>query len=177
MHRPAPLALKGIVASTLAVTVAYLSAFLPEGVPPWGPWLFLVGMGGSMVSTMALGAARGGGVPGLRGLFAFLFVLLVGGFGAALLLPASEGANSTLVLGLPLRAALVVYGIGLVPVILVPIFYARTFHALTLRPGELDQVREAAREARAEMALRDGRVTGDGRVPSAGRALEDEGPE
>jgi hypothetical protein len=142
------LALRGIVTATVLLTVAYLSAFLPGGVPRWGPWLFLGGMSVILVSTMALGAARDGGIHGLRGLFVFLLVLLMGGFGAALALPGNEGPDSTLLLGVPLRAALVLYLVGLVPVLVVPFFYARTFHQLALRPGDLERVREEARAAR-----------------------------
>jgi hypothetical protein len=150
------LALRGIVGSTILLTLGYGSAFLPGGVPAWGPWVFLVGMTGIMIATMALGATRDGGIPGLGGLFVFLLVLLLGGFGAALVLPATEGPGSTLWLGLPVRAALVLYGVGLLPVVLIPIFYARTFHALALRPGDVERVREAARAAVLDAAGDDG---------------------
>lgn len=142
------LALRGIVGATLLLTMAYLSAFLPGGTPAWAPWLFLAGMSVILVSTMALGASRDGDVRGLRGLFVFLLVLLMGGFGAALALPAEEGPGSTLLLGLPLRAALVLYLVGLIPVLVVPFFYARTFHTLALRPGDLERVRDEAQVAR-----------------------------
>jgi hypothetical protein len=141
-------ALRGIAGATGLLTLAYLSAFLPGGVPEWGPWLFLAGMSVILVSTMALGAARDGGIDGLRGLFIFLMVLLMGGFGAALALPASEGPDAPLLLGLPLRASLVLYGVGLIPVLIVPFFYARTFNRLALRPGDLERVRDEARAAR-----------------------------
>lgn len=143
-----PLALRAIVLATALLTAAYLSAFLPGGTPIWGPWLFLGGMSLILVATMALGAARDGEIPGLRGLFLFLLVLLMGGFGAALALPANEGPDAPLLWGLPLRAALVLYGVGLIPVLVVPFFYARTFHTLALRPGDLERVRDEARRAR-----------------------------
>jgi hypothetical protein len=146
------LALRCVQASLLLLLAGYGSAFLPGGTPAWGIWAFLVGTSLIMVSTMALGAARGGRFQELRGLFVFLFLLLVVGFGAALLLPANEGAESALLLGLPLRAALVVYGVGLLPVVLVPFVYAWTFPALGLRPGQVDAVREAAEAARRDGA-------------------------
>jgi hypothetical protein len=147
------IALRGIVGATLLITMAYLSAFLPGGTPTWAPWIFLLGMSVIMVATMALGAARDGEATGLKGLFAFLILVQLGAFGAALALPASEGAGSPLFLGLPLRAALVLYLAGLVPVIVVPIFYARTFHALALRPGDVERVRAEAQAARASQGL------------------------
>lgn len=147
MQRPA---LLGIVSGTVALTLAYASAFLPGGTPQWAPWLFVVGLTVLLVSTMALGAGHREGQRGLRILWGLLVVILLGGFGGALALPANEGPSSALWLGLPLRAALVIYLVGLVPVLLVPIFYAKTFHRLTLRPGDLERVREAALLARSE---------------------------
>jgi hypothetical protein len=141
-------ALQGILVSSLLLMAGYATAFLPGGTPDWGVWLFLVGTSLIMICTMALGAAKRDGAPSLRGLFGFLFFLLVGGFGAALLLPAAEGPGSTLLLGLPLRAAIIVYGVGILPVILVPIFYAWTFPALGIRQGDVAKIREAAEAAR-----------------------------
>jgi len=149
------LALRGIFLSALLLMAGYGSAFLPGGTPTWGTWLFLLGTSLIMISTMALGAAKGGQFRGLRLLFAFLFLLIVAGLGAALLLPPNEGPGSMLLLGLPLRAAIVVYGVGLLPVLLVPIFYAWTFPSLGMRDGDLAQIREAAEAARREAARRE----------------------
>jgi hypothetical protein len=55
--------------------------------------------------------------------------------------PETEGA--ALWLGLPRRAALVLYGIGLLPVAILPVAYARTFDSLTLRPEDLERIRAA----------------------------------
>jgi len=143
-----PLSLQCIGISALAILLAYLSAFLPGGAPPWAPWLFVVGMSLMLVSTMALGAAQAGrpGGPALPWLL--ILFLLLGAFGAALALPAEEGPSGRVLLGLPLRAALVLYGVGILPVILMPILYARTFHRWVLRPGDVEAVRDAARRAR-----------------------------
>lgn len=140
--------------STLCIALAYASAFVPGGAR-WGVWSMVVGLAAMVVSLMVLGAsrgvvrdgARGGAAPpdaGVRRLvlpLLFTFVVIVGGFGAALLLP-EEGPDAPIVLGLPLRAAIVLYGIGLLPMLVLPLAYALTFDELTLREEDLARVRE-----------------------------------
>jgi hypothetical protein len=96
---------------------------------------------------MILGATRGGrGIGALKIPFAFVALVLVIGFGAALALPATEGPLSTLWLGLPARAAIVIYGIGLLPIVVLPIAYALTFKTQTLSAEDVERVRALARE-------------------------------
>ena len=105
----------------------------------------------AMVATMALGAARTGQPHGGLGRLAIPFVavllIMLGAFAAALLLPA---AGEPLLLGLPRRAAIVLYGIGLLPVLILPVAYALTFDELTLTEEDIERVREAASRAEAE---------------------------
>jgi hypothetical protein len=68
------------------------------------------------------------------------------GFGAALALPATEGPLSQLWLGLPARAAIVIYGIGLLPIVVLPIAYAVTFKTQTLSAEDVEKVRALGRE-------------------------------
>ena len=65
---------------------------------------------------------------------------------AALALPANESALSKLWLGLPARAAVVIYGVGLLPIIVLPVAYAMTFETLTLSSEDVDRVRAVARQ-------------------------------
>jgi len=105
---------------------------------------------------MILGAARGRrGVGRLKYPFAFVVTLLAIGFCAALALPATETSLSRLWLGLPARAAIVIYGIGLLPIIVLPVAYALTFEAQTLSAEDVERVRELARanKSRAEDPL------------------------
>ena len=144
-------ALGAIFASALAIMVAYLSAFLPGGSPTWAAWLFTAGMSVMMVATMALGAARNGSIGKLWIPFALVLVILLAGFGAVLALPPADPADPTLWLGLPPRAAIVLFGIGFLPLFLVPVSYAWTFAEQTLAPGDLDRIRDEALRARGEM--------------------------
>jgi hypothetical protein len=139
-----------VIAGTLAVATAYGSAFLPGGAPGWASWSMVVGIALLFTGTMALGAARPGRRLGpMVWALAFAFVVLVGCFGAALALPSGEGPGSRLLLGLPLRAALVVYGIGWLPVLVLPVVYARTFRNLTLDESDLERIRAARRPGEA----------------------------
>ena len=142
-------AVVALVVATLAIGVAYGSALAMAAVPAWAPWLMATGVPLALVSVMTLGAARRGRVPGvLLAAFALVGVMLVAGFALALALPGASGTTGEpLLLGLPRRAAIIVYGIGLLPVLVLPVAYAATFEAQTLRDEDLERVRAAARDA------------------------------
>lgn len=146
-------ALAGVFISALAIGIAYASAFLPGGTPAWAPWVFVVGMSVIMVATMALGASRNDSIGRLWVPFALVLVVLLGGFGLVLALPPASPDDPSLWLGLPPRAAVILYGIGFVPFFLVPVAYAWTFDHLTLGPGDLERIRDEAIRARREMPL------------------------
>ncbi len=139
--------LVALVSGILAIAVGYAAAFLPGGAPPWAPWLLALGIPIALGAIMILGAARGRmGIGPLKYPFAFVVAVLAIGFCAALALPATESALSRLWLGLPARAAIVIYGIGLLPIIVLPVAYALTFEAQTLSAEDVERVRELARE-------------------------------
>jgi hypothetical protein len=112
---------------------------------PWGPWILAIGIPAAVTAVMILGAARGSrGLGPLAIPFLFVFVILAAGFCLALALP-PEASGAKLVLGLPLRAAIVIYGVGLVPIVILPIAYALTFKTQTLNESDIARVREVAR--------------------------------
>ncbi|HEX2188608.1 MAG TPA: hypothetical protein VHG51_06895 [Longimicrobiaceae bacterium] len=137
--------LAGLVVSTLLIAAGYASAFLPGDPPGWAPWALALGTAAMLVCAMALGAARRGGVGRLGLPFAGVFLVLAGGFAAVLALPATDPLDPTLWLGLPPRAAVVMYGIGLLPLFFLPLAYALTFDEMTLSETDLARVRDAAR--------------------------------
>jgi hypothetical protein len=145
------LALAVLVLSTLAIAAAYASSFLPGGAPPWAAWVMALGTSAIMVASMALGAARRGSVGRLGLPFAGVFLILAGGFAAVMLLPA-EAPDAPLYFGLPLRAAIVLLGVGLLPLLFLPLAYALTFEEMTLSEEDLERVRRAARELGAARA-------------------------
>jgi hypothetical protein len=133
-----------------AIAVGYLAAFSAAGTPVWAAWFLALGIPVALGAIMILGAARGRrGIGPLKIPFAFVVVVLVIGFGAALALPATEGPLSPLWLGLPARAAIVIYGVGLLPIVVLPIAYALTFETQTLSAEDVERVRELARENQA----------------------------
>lgn len=140
-----------LVASLGLVALAYAAAFLPGGAPVWAPWSLLMGSVVGLASVSILGAGSGRTAPDRRllGLLALTSLLLVGSIGAGLLLPPPD-ADSSLVGGLPPAAALMVYGAGLLPLLLVPLGYAWVFPTVGFAEGELERVREEARRARDE---------------------------
>jgi hypothetical protein len=130
----------------VAIAAGYSSAFMRGGAPAWGIWLLAIGIPISLTAVMVLGAARGRrGIGSLKIPFAIVFLVLAIGFGAAISLPANESANSALWLGLPARAAIIIYGIGLLPIFVLPIAYAVTFETQTLDSQDLEKVRALGR--------------------------------
>jgi hypothetical protein len=77
-----------------------------------------------------------------------VFVLLVGGVGAGLLIP-DPAAGDALYGGLPAGAAFLLYGAGILPLLVVPLAYAWVFPAVGFGEGELERVRDRALEAAA----------------------------
>lgn len=137
--------LLALLAGTLAIAAAYASAFLPGDPPAWSPWALGIGTAVVMVAASALGAARADrGIGRLKLPFAIVFLIVAGGFAAALMLQ-SPGEDPRLFLGLPAGAAIVLIGIGLLPLLVLPIAYGLTFEEMTLSEADLARVQEAAR--------------------------------
>ena len=147
-----------LFAGILAIAIAYAAAFGRTGTPVWAPWLLALGIPISLGAIMILGAARGRkGIGPLTLPFLFVVAVLAIGFCAALALPATESPLSKLWLGLPARAAIVIYGIGLLPIVVLPVAYALTFETQTLNADDVERVRALARENEARVALANAR--------------------
>lgn len=140
-----------LVIAVSAIAAGYAAAFVPGGTPEWAPWLLAIGIPAALAAMMVLGATRGDqGIGRLKLPFLFVFVVLALGFCLALALPADEGQGSFLLLGLPLRAAIVIYGIGLIPIVVLPVAYALTFDTQTLNEADIQRVRDLALKMRGE---------------------------
>lgn len=137
----------GLLLSALAVGAGYATAFVSQPPPVAGAWLMALGTAGSLTSAMALGAARDGRLGPLGPVFLFVFLTLAGGFGAALVVgaPAGPAGEIPLFLGLPPGAALILYVVGVLPLLVVPLAYAATFDRMTLDQEGWERIREAAR--------------------------------
>ena len=150
-------AIVALFLSMLAIAVAYASAFRKTGTPVWSPWVVSVAVPVAIVAIMILGAARGEGIGRLKFPFGIVAVNLIVGFVAALALPATEGVASRLFMGLPLRAAIVIYGVGLLPIFVLPVAYALTFETQTLSAADVERVRQLG-QVNAERTAGDARA-------------------
>jgi len=130
----------GITAGAVLVLLAYLTAWFPR-LAGAGPWLMVLGTVTLLLGLLHRGMRRGRPLPAgvILGL-GLLGLVLLAGFAAALLLPA-EGPGSRLLLGLPRRAALLLYGVGILPVLWLPLFYAWSFERTVLSAEELAALR------------------------------------
>ncbi len=134
------LALLTILIAVLVIGAGYASAFLPGGAPRIASFAFAVATAALMTAVSVLGVARAhGGLGALRWIFVATFLVMAGGFCAALLAPAP--AADHLWLGLPRGAAIILYIVGLVPMLILPLAYALTFDRNTLSDAELDELR------------------------------------
>ena len=129
------------------MALAYAEALVTKGASTSAPWIAAIAVPIALTAIMILGAVRGDKDIGrLRIPFVFVALILIVGFLAALMLPASESPTSSLWLGLPARAAIVIYGIGVLPIIVLPVAYALTFETQTLNAEDVERVRELGRE-------------------------------
>ena len=96
-------ALTAVALGTAAIGATYLTAFFSDGPMVWAPAVFVPAIACIMVGMMVLGAATSRGVGRLALPFAFVWLLLVGGFAVVYLVPAAQTAG--LWLGLPPAAA------------------------------------------------------------------------
>ena len=139
-----------LVVAILSIAIAYASAFGEQGAPPWAPWLLALGIPSALGAIMVLGAARGTrGIGALKAPILLVFVMLASGFCLALALSPTESANARLFLGLPLRAAIIVYGTGILPTLILPVVYALTFETQTLSEADIEKVRALGESYRA----------------------------
>ncbi|HEX3534703.1 MAG TPA: hypothetical protein VHT23_10815 [Gemmatimonadaceae bacterium] len=147
-------ALAALCAAIVTIAVGYAAAFSHGGTPVWAPWLLALGIPISLGAIMILGATRGDqGIGPLKLPFLFVVAVLMVGFGAALALPATQSPMSKLWLGLPARAAVVIYGIGLLPIVVLPVAYALTFDTQTLSADDVERVRAMGKENREHASL------------------------
>ena len=119
-------ALRLVVVGLLAAVAAYGDALIAGAATTASGWLMAFALVLVLPATLALGARRSRGTSRLAVSVAVLLgVVLAAGFGLALGLP-DLGSNEPLWLGLPRRAAVIVYGVGLIPLLFLPWAYART---------------------------------------------------
>ena len=134
-------ALLVIFLSMVVIGLGYASALLPGGVPRVATYVFAIATAAVMTATLVLGVARKRSSPGRLWLvFLFVFLVLCGGFVAALS-RSTTTPTARLWLGLPTGAAIILYIVGLAPMAVLPLAYALTFDRTTLSEDELEELR------------------------------------
>lgn len=148
MDRVRRSALAAVAAGVVLVTVAYLATWA-AWAPGLARWAMIVGIALQLGGITVLGGSRRAR-PNRTVLIAALFIgiVIIAGFGAALLLPSEAGATPTYLLGLPRRAAIVLLGVGILPFLVLPFLYAADFDADGLDEASLERLREECRVLR-----------------------------
>ncbi|MES2125319.1 MAG: hypothetical protein V4503_11600 [Gemmatimonadota bacterium] len=149
-------ALAAVVIGLGLVFAAYVSAWVTGGGFPAGIWLMVAGVALVLPGTILLGGLRGGRAS--RPLLlatAFLLLVLAAGLGAALLLP-PETVDGPLLLGVPRRAAIILFGIGIAPSLVLPLAYALDFDRALLGPESLAALRDECERLRDQTSSRTG---------------------
>lgn len=144
--------LSAVYISTGLIGLAYALAFFPGIAEIWSAGAMVLGVSGVMVSTTGLGVVRRGRVGRVGLVLTGVFLLLVLCFSAALLLPLEGSGDQELWLGLPRRAAIVLYGVGLVPLLILPFAYVLTFSESAIGDADLERLREVVAERSVEAA-------------------------
>lgn len=134
-----------IVSAVFAITAAYGATIVLQPAPGFVAPALAYAIGTSITGMFVLGAARNGTLrPWLVAVFVTVFLMVTGTFWWVLALPADEGAGGALLLGLPRRTAMVLCGVGAVPMLLLPLAYALAFDRDVLSEEEMQQLRTSA---------------------------------
>lgn len=139
-----------LVGGLLAQAATYIVAMVISPEAPLIAWLAVLGIAATLTGTLVLGAARGDTLSRPAKVAALsLFVILVGCFAAAMLLP-PEGVDGPLWLGLPRRAAIVLFGVGVLPMLILATAYAMDTRGDPLDAEALAELHRECARLRAE---------------------------
>ena len=139
-----------VVLGATGILAAYVLAFFPAAAR-LAPWLMSGGVALLLTALLLRGASRRGRRLPVLLLLAIVIVgaLVLAAFWGALALP-PDAAGSPLWLGLPRRAALLIYGVGVLPALILPFAYALSFDAGVLSEAELAELRRRLADRTAE---------------------------
>ena len=106
------------------------------------------------VLLMIIGAAGKNGLGPLGWIFALLWTILTGCLAGMM---AFSGPDQPWLMGLPISAAILLFGIWLAPLALVSFGYAWTFERFGVREEDLERIRDFSRRERRELGRRERR--------------------
>jgi membrane associated rhomboid family serine protease len=136
-----PIAL--ILAGLLSVAAAYAAMLLGWWSPVSSAWALALGASLVLSGILALAAVRPGGTPrALRATVGLVFFATFGGLAYALAMP-SPATDGPLLLGFPRTTAIMLLVTGLIPLIALPLAYARAFDRDVLGDGDVARIQAA----------------------------------
>lgn len=148
--------MRGIAVAVLLIAAGYAMAFGGPDRARFGAVLLAAGNAILAPCAMALGAPLRG--PWRRAIHAVFWgtgLVLLGAVLFALSLPAPD-ASTAVILGFPRPVAVVVYGVGVLPMLALPALYALSFDDAPFSPSEVERIR-ALRPPAGSMRRDDGR--------------------
>jgi hypothetical protein len=138
----------GLVGGLLLQAIGYLSAFITTYEIP--AWIVALGVTSVLTGTLILGATRKGRLSAPARLAAgAMFAILTVCFVAAAALPV-ETHNEPFWLGLPRRAAIVLLGVGVLPMLVLTLAYASDHRDDDLDEAALQRLRTECARLRGE---------------------------
>ncbi len=127
--------------SSLALLVGYASAWWPSVAPRGVALLFAAATVLQLVAFVLLGARRRDGRLGAGWMAVVVLVALVGGILITTAAQPGSAEGEALLLGLPRRAAFVLYGVGIAPLLLLAGAFARGFAAWSATDADVARLR------------------------------------
>jgi hypothetical protein len=119
---------RGLLVAALLIAAGYAAAFGGPAGSHAGAWLLAAGNALLVPCAMGLGAPLRGRLGNVLALaLAACGLVIFAAIGMALIIRTPESAATALTLGFPRRTAIVLLGVGVLPMVLLPALFALTF--------------------------------------------------
>jgi len=116
-----------LATASLLLVLGYSATFWPGGVPMWVSVMFAVATVAQLMAFCVLGAVTREGRLGAAAWGVLTMGLLVGGALVYAIVAPDLGADEPLLLGLPRRAAVILYGVGVGPLAVLAMGFVKHF--------------------------------------------------
>ena len=117
-----------IATASFLLVLGYGATFWPGSVPMWVSALFAVATAAQLVAFCVLGAVTREGRLGAAAWGIIAMGVLVGGSLVYAIVAPDLVAHEPLLLGVPRRAAVIIYGVGVLPLAVLVWGFVRHFH-------------------------------------------------
>ena len=117
-----------IAMASMLLVLGYGATFWPGGVPMWVTVTFALATVAQLVAFCVLGAVTRAGRLGAAAWGILAMGVLVGGSLVYAIVAPDLGAHEPVWLGVPRRAAVIIYGVGVLPLAVLAWGFVRHFH-------------------------------------------------